>query len=347
MNFATFPIGANFALFAGAACLVWLAGTRVTVLADQIARGTGFSHAIVGLVLLGGITSLPEIAVGVFAAFGGAPALAVNNLLGGVAMQKAILAAVDGFTGKQALTVVAASPDLLLQSACGIFLLILVAIAIVAGDYPFAGAGVWSWSLLLGYCFSIWTIAGAAKRPAWIPHGWTADEPPAAPAAAEPGTRPDPLPRLLAKTGAAAAVIFVAGFVLSNTADALAAQTGIGQKFVGAVLLALATSLPELSTVITAMRVRQYEMAIADILGTGMFNVALILLIDVLYRGPPVLNQAADFSLFAALLCILLTTIYLIGLVERKNRTVMHFGIDSIAILASYLGGLLLLYQLR
>lgn len=142
-------------------------------------------------------------------------------------------------------------------------------------------------------------------------------------------------------------MIFGAGFILSSTADVLAEQSGLGQNFVGAALLALATSLPELSTVTTAMRMRQYEMAIADILGTSMFNIMLIVLIDAIYRGPPVLSLAGNFSLLAALLCILMATIYLIGLVERNNRTFARFGVDSIAILVSYIGGLFLLFQLR
>lgn len=347
LNFATYPIGINLALFAGAACSVWVAGARVAYYADQIARASGFGHAIVGLVLLGGITSLPEIAVCVFSAYAGSPALAVNSLLGGVAMQKALLAGVDGFIGQEALTVIAASPALLLQAAFSTLLLVMVAFAIVSGDYPFAGAGLWSWAILLGYCFSIWEISSAIRRPAWmLRNSGAADGAPrAGPCARAPC--PIPLEGLIARTAVAAAVIFGAGFVLSGTADALADQSGLGENMVGAALLALATSLPELSTVTAAMRLRQYEMAIADILGTNMFNVMLILLIDLVYRGPPVLNLAGDFSLLAALLCILMATIYLIGLVERNNRTFARFGIDSIAILLSYVGGLFLLFHLR
>ena len=82
----------NLAIFAASAAVVWVAGTRVAELADVIARRTGLGHAVVGLLLLAGITSLPEIAVTVTASAGGNPQLAVNNLLGSVAMQVAILA---------------------------------------------------------------------------------------------------------------------------------------------------------------------------------------------------------------------------------------------------------------
>lgn len=345
LNFANYPISINLLVFAGAACAVWVAGTRVVGYADRIARATGIGSGMIGLVLLGGITSLPEIAVAVFSAASGTPALAINNLLGGIAMQKAILAGVDGFIGKEALTVIAATPGLLLQAAFSTLLLVIVAVAIVAGDYLFGGVGIWAWAILAAYCFSVWKISVSSARPAWQ----LRDSPAAAsPAGAADARDPDFSPRRVAVgMFAAAAVIFFAGFLLSSTADALAEQTGLGANFIGAALLALATSLPELSTVIAAMRLRRYEMAIADILGTSMFNVLLIVLVDAIYRGPPVLNQVGSFSLLAALLCVLMATIYLIGLVERNNRTIGRFGVDSLVILVVYLGGMLLLFQLR
>lgn len=347
LNFAGNAIPINLLLFGLAAGVVWRAGTRLTHYADQIATRTGIGRAVIGLVLLGGITSLPEMAVAVFAALSGAPAMAVNNLVGGIAMQKAILAGADGFIGKEALTVIVASPGLLLQAVFAILLLVLVAMAMVAGDTTIAGVGLWAWLILAAYGFSVWTIAAAEKRPAWAV---LRDGKPVLPAPSAPG--PDPastasLPRLAMGTGVAAVLIFIAGYFLSTIADVLAGQTGLGRNLVGAILLALATSLPELSTVTAALRLRQYEMAIADIQGTSMFNLVLIALIDALYAGPAVLGIVGNFTLLATLLCILMGTIYLIGLIERSNRTIARFGVDSIVILLCYIGGLYLLFQLR
>lgn len=348
LDFATYPLSVNLLVFGAASCAVWLAGTRVVGYADRIARVTGIGSGIVGLVLLGGITSLPEIAVGVFAAHTGAPALAVNNLLGGIAMQKAILAGVDGFIGKEALTMIAATPALLLQAGFSTLMLALVAVAIVAGDYLVAGVGLWSWAILLAYCMSIWVIAISNAQSSWQLRDHPAVPPLAAPeqVAVNDGSGPA-LGRVAAGTATLAAVIFFAGFLLSSTAEALAVQSGLGANFIGAALLALATSLPELSTVIAAMRLRRYEMAIADILGTSMFNILLIVLVDAVFRGPPVLRLAGEFSLLAALLGVLMSTVYLIGLVERSNRTVARFGVDSLVILVIYAGGMLLLFQQR
>ena len=74
------------AIFAAAALVVWLAGTRLVGLVDGVSTKTGLGQAFTGMLLLGGITSLPELAaVSNSAAVGNAP-LAVNNMLGTASM---------------------------------------------------------------------------------------------------------------------------------------------------------------------------------------------------------------------------------------------------------------------
>jgi cation:H+ antiporter len=53
------------------------------------------------------------------------------------------------------------------------------------------------------------------------------------------------------------------------------------------------------------------------------------------------------FSSVAALLGIAVTTLFLIGLAERRDRTILRMGIDSAAVLLVYFGGLVILYGLR
>jgi cation:H+ antiporter len=116
---------------------------------------------------------------------------------------------------------------------------------------------------------------------------------------------------------------------------------------VGAVFLALSTSLPEISAVVAAVKLRRYEMAMSDIFGTGLFNVALVFVVDAVYGGPPVLNEVGRFSLLAAVTAAVLVCIYLAGLIERRDRTVARMGLDSLAVLLVYGGSLAILYHLR
>lgn len=112
--FGNLPLTASVALFLGAAVVVWLSGTRLSRLADAIARRTGIGQATLGVLLLGGVTSLPEIAVAGSAALAGNGPLAVNNLLGGFTMQVAILALADAIFRCGALTRAVPDPVVLL-----------------------------------------------------------------------------------------------------------------------------------------------------------------------------------------------------------------------------------------
>ncbi len=139
----------------------------------------------------------------------------------------------------------------------------------------------------------------------------------------------------------------VAGFLVARTGDVLAAQTGLEASLVGVVLVAIATSRPEVSTTLAAVRLGEYEMAFSNIFGTNLFDVLLIFLVDAFYQGGPVLNEVGRSSVFGALLGIAVTTVYLAGLVEPRDRVILRMGVDPLVVPITCLRGVALLYQLR
>ena len=343
-EFASLPLTANLATFSAAAAVVWLAGTLIARYADAISRRTGIGHAALGILLLGGITSFPEGAVTVSAALSENAALAVNNLLGGIAMQVAILAVADVAIGRSALTAVVPNPIVLLQGVLNILLLSVVASGIIVGDRAVLGIGLWLWLLVALYLYGVRLLTKLEGQVPWRPVPASKNPPNAA------GSNPDPAPPLastIAKTFAAGAAIVVAGYLLARTGEAIADQTGVGSSFIGAVLVAISTSLPEVSTVLSAVRLGNYAMAISDILGTNLFDVALLFVVDGVDSGSPILNRVGRFSAFAALIGIVVTTLFTMGLIERRDRTILRMGFDSAAVLVTYLAGLVVLYQLR
>jgi cation:H+ antiporter len=338
------PLPALAAVFVLAAAAVWMAGTRLAARADAIAERTGLGSAAVGMVLLGCVTSLPEMAIAVTATLSGAPTLTISNVLGAASINVVILAVADAAYGRRALTSTPGSPELLLQGVLGIVLLALVAAAATFGDVAVLGIGAWSWLMLGTYGAALWLVKASHGRQSWSPSGrlapHAADEPPPAP-------RRQSAARLTAETALLALAICGAGFALGRSGDAIAEQTGLGAGIVGALFLACATTLPELSTVLGAVRLRRYEMAIGDIFGTNLFNVTLIVLVDALHAGEPVMAEAGRFAAFASLLALVLTSIVVIGMIERRDRTFLRMGYDSLLVIACYAGGLALLLQLR
>ncbi len=352
LDFTQFGLAINIALFAAAAIVVWFAGARLTGYADAISRVTGAGQAVVGIILLAGVTSLPEIGVTATASISGDAQLAVNNLFGSIALQVALLAVVDLFVGRDALTSVVPDPTVLFEGTLNVILISFAAGAMVAGDVPFLGVGLWAWGCLFGYVGGVWMLSKAqGKRPWLAARGGEVDTPlirEQSEREEASAAEDDSLKTLLLKIGVVAAIILVSGFVLARSGDAIAQQSGLGQSFVGFVLVAFATSLPELSTAITAARRRLYTMAISDILGTNIINVALLFVVDLLDTDPePVLNRVGDFAVFGALLAVVLTAIFMAGIAERRDKTILRMGYDSLLVMIAYAGGVAILYTLR
>jgi len=349
IEFAGLGLAANLVIFAATAAIVWMAGVRMARYANVISVRTGVGQALVGMLLLGGVTSLPEVAVTVSAAAQGESGLAVNSLLGAVAIQVVILAMADIAIGGKALTAVVPNPLVLLQGAFVVLLLCVVVSAIVVGDVAFLGVGLWMWLLLFFGVFALWTLARAGDRRPWrvSDHAELEDQERRRAETAAEADVSKGLGSTVAGAAVAGTLIVAAGSVLSMTGDAIASLSGLGDNFVGMVLLAFATALPEISTVMTAARAGLYTLAVSDIFGTNLFDVMLLSMVDAVAGGEPVLNGAGRFSAFAAVIGITVVVMFVAGVAERRDRTILRMGIDSAGVLVTYFGGLVILFFLR
>jgi hypothetical protein len=96
---------------------------------------------------------------------------------------------------------------------------------------------------------------------------------------------------------------------VAQSADVLAEQTGLGDAFLGATLLALATALPEVSTTIAASRNGRYSMAISNNVGSNAFCVALLFPAELLYRGGTIMEHVKETIVFVTSTGAILTSI--------------------------------------
>jgi cation:H+ antiporter len=343
VEFASLPLWLNAVIFGASAGVVWMAGTRLSYYADAIARETKLGQAVIGLLLLGGVTTLPEIVVAGTASVRGNAPLAINNLLGSFAAQVVILAGADFVVRGRALTAVIPNPVVVLQGTLGILLMALVAAAIVVGDIAFLGAGVWSWLFFVAFVCSIKLITASERKPSWQAIGL-----PSTASVGRNAPKVEHAPRYLVPgTAIASGAILVLGITLASSGEALSQQTGLGASFFGVIFIAIATSLPEVSTVFAAVRLGRYVMAVSDIFGSNILSIGPIFLVDLLFVHGPILNEVGTFSIVAALLGIILTSIYVAGLIERRDPALFGVGLDSLLVVTVYLAGIGLLYALR
>jgi cation:H+ antiporter len=153
--------------------------------------------------------------------------------------------------------------------------------------------------------------------------------------------------RLIGQTVAAAGAILRAGIIVALSGSAIAAASGLGSRFMGVAFVAIATSLPEVSTTLAAVARGRYTMAISNILGTNLLNVGLLTAVDLLAPGAAIFQVAGRFAAIGAKLGIVVTAVYIVGLAERSDRRCGRLGYDSIVVMLVYGGGMALLYTMR
>lgn len=347
IQFDDLPHWINWLLFAGGVAAVLVAGTTVTRKVDALAGKLHVGRAFAGMLLLGGITSLPEVTAVSTGAFYGNGKLAISTLLGSLAFNIFILSLADASYHGPALSSLTRGPWSLFQGLLTVVALALVAIAISSGDVMLVGVGIWTMVICAFSILSFIVASRYSNRMPWRPDGSGNLAGVPAERSIGPATEQASTLSLLLWIAAGCAGILIAGYILSRAGDALARQTGLGGSFVGFLLVGVGTSMPEAASVISATRLRAYDMAIGDVFGTNLFNLALIVVADAFYPDGPILNQAGRFELVATLLALALTAVYLLGILNRRPATLLRLGYDSWILALGYFGGMALLFHLR
>ena len=144
-----------------------------------------------------------------------------------------------------------------------------------------------------------------------------------------------------------ALAIIVAGSFLTKFADKIADATGWGKLFVGGLLLAGATSLPELMVDLKAVKLDLPDLAVGDLLGSSLFNLLILATLD--FAFPSAFRRTAFSPAFlhhslAAVLTIVLTSIVGIGIASRLEISFFGVSLFSWAVVVVYLYGLRLIY---
>ena len=133
--------------------------------------------------------------------------------------------------------------------------------------------------------------------------------------------------------------------MLERTGSAIASHVHLNGVLFGATVLAAATALPEVSTGLVSLRLGDDGLAVSDIFGGNAFLPTLFCLAD-LISGQATLAHAGKSDIYLAALGILLTAIYIYGLIFRPRRRILRMGIDSLLVLVFYLVGIAGLFAL-
>lgn len=140
-----------------------------------------------------------------------------------------------------------------------------------------------------------------------------------------------------------AALITWAGSLVSKYGDVIAEKTGLGRAWIGAILIAGVTSLPELASGISAVAwLHQPNLASGAVLGSCLFNLALIAMIDLAYQPGRILAKAQDVHILSGGLGVLMLGMVVMGVLigpALNGFGILGVSILSLVILVLYIAG--------
>jgi cation:H+ antiporter len=272
----------------------------------------------------------------------------IGTLIGGIAIQTAVIAILDARTkSKHPLTFSAASLTLVLEAAVVILVTTAALMAIRTPlVVPHTDLSVASVFILALWLFGLWLIHRARKG---LP--WKAEAVQSTPGRLHkerratinhPALRGSSTTKVFAVFGVASLVTLAAGVGLEEIGSNLASTYHISSGIFAATVIAFTGALPNISTGIGSIDLGDYQLAMSDIFGGNAFLPALFVVCDLITHNAVMRNASASDVWFAAL-GVLLTTIYLIGLIVRPRRTHFRLGIDSVCVVALYAAGVIAL----
>jgi cation:H+ antiporter len=270
----------------------------------------------------------------------------VGNILGGIAIQTVVLVILDIRVRDEPLTYLAASLALLVEA----LVVIAVLAVVIAGTQLPIGlvllrltpdtvliALIWLVGLLLVRRAGTnlpWHESGHAPGSQAKPRGHSKSSTEAA--ATKRGMSTGVSALLFS---GAAVVTLAAGVFLEQSGSAMASRVGLSGVLFGATVLALATSLPEISTGLASVKEGDYKLAMSDIFGGNAF-LPVLFLVATLLSGKAVLPHAHPTDIYLTALGIVLTLVYALGLLFRPRRQFLRMGLDSVLVLVLYLVGI-------
>lgn len=323
------------------AAIIIFAGTKLTKNAAVVAENTGIGTAWVGAIMLPFATSLPELVTTLRAVSINAPDLAMGNIFGSCLYNLALLAVIDLLEGRGAMTA-RIKQGHIITASLSIITVSLASIAMLGVVYlPVGWVGLETLIIALVYLMGSRLIYRYERKNQLS-------------LSADTGLpdRGNNKPGYSFSTGraigffllAALAIVF-AGVFLTDAADRIAIMTGLGHTFIGSILLAISTSLPETVTTITALRLGFLDMAVANVFGANFMNLFIIFIADLFYSPLPLLYAVSGSHLLSATAVIIFSSIIIFSLVYRSERKVARLGYDALLIIIGYLAVIYLLFK--
>jgi len=306
----------SLAVVCGLALLVWSA--------DWFVEGAAITAGhfrmpplLIGMVIVGFGTSLPEMVVSGFSAYQGNPSLALGNAYGSNITNIALI------LGLAALISPIAVHSNILRKELPILTLVT---AIAAAQLIDGELSRWDAVILLALFAGLmgWSIVLGMRQSS---DGLGAD------VAAELDARAVPLRRALVLLAVGLVVLVDSSRLLEWGAVEIAHNFGVSDLVIGLTVIAVGTSLPELASTIIAARKGEHDLAVGNVLGSNLFNTLAVVGIAGSIHPLPVAPEVLDRDVLV--MAALTLSLYLVCYGYRKPGTIDR--LEGAGLLVCYL----------
>lgn len=319
-------IGFNYSiwLFIISIILLWLFSNKlsnvVNFIDDQFNLGSSFG----GTIILSIVTNLPEIAITINGAIKGDVDLAVGNILGGIVIQSLLLVLFDFASRKEKkpLSTLVSNKASIIQ---GLFLIIILTLVILGKQLNESNIFFRSTVPELFIAFS-WIVSIIFLRKMQTKKVESKN------LKKSSYTRKSAILWLISIS----LIVLVFGVLLEVTSDAIATHYNIKGIIFGATVLAFVTSLPEISGGLAFVKEKAYQPIISDIFGGNAF-LPVLFLFATLITNDAILPKAQNIDIYLTTIAIIITLIYIIGMVIKNPTRKKGLGLDSWIVLIIYI----------
>ncbi len=316
-----------YLIYAILATSVVLLSIKAAKYVDLIDKTTNISGAFIGGVLLSAVTSLPELLTSIAATVWlNNPGLSLGNILGSNIFNLAILSILILF-GVKAFKNAKVSKS---HTNTTIFTLIIYIVIIFnmfnIFNFNILTISFTSLIILMLYVLGVKYMASSDNEPSLENSEESAI------------TIDLTLKQIIFRFIITSIGLVISSIFITYATDIISVKLNLGTGLAGALFLGIATSLPEVTSCISLVKIKNYNVTIGNVVGSNLFNFVILFIADVLYLGEGIYNfseyQTRNLLYFGAIATIL-TIIILMAKNRIKNNILLV--ICSIGVILSYL----------
>jgi cation:H+ antiporter len=297
-----------FAYLIVAICVVWLSH-KASGYIDLLDKTTNISGAFLGGIMLSVVTSLPELFTGISSTvLLNDPGLCMGNILGSDLFNLAVL-------GICFLCTLSLSRGAKISNThiTVTLLIVFIYVALLLNCFNIFNVQIFTFNITSVIIVILYVFAARllAKD--------TGDKPTITDAS-QPITTLSTT-QIVVRFFLVSFGIIVLAILITYITDAIATEFNLAAGFAGALFLGVATSLPEVSSTIALFRLKNYNVAMGNIIGSNLLNLMILAIIDFIYLKPGVYDFS-DPQTLALLICGTISTVLLFMALKWRKKFV-------------------------